>query len=587
MIQLLAPSPLETGMLLGRYEIEALLGHGGMGEVYRARDTRLDRVVAVKVLLGRASDDPGRQKRFTQEAWILSSLNHPNICAIYDIGEHQGRAFLVMEYVEGEPLDARLARRPLPVAQALTLAGQIADALDAAHRRGFVHRDLKPSNVIVTPSGVKLLDFGIAKLWSEPLDPADQSNATTASDAASVPGTTAYIAPEQLEGRPADPRSDLFAFGVVLYEMLSGRRPFSANNRAGLIAAILERPPERLTIAAGPVPGALERLILKCLAKDPEVRWQTARDLSSELAWIAQNEVDVRPVAQPRRNQNRWRGAIAAGIGLAALASAGVLWFKSPPVTPMPVVRFIVTPPAGLVMTGSAAFALSPDGKYLAFAGSSGGGPSLLWVQALDSYTAHPLPGTDDAWHPFWAPDSRSIGFFAGLKLKAADRVDGATRTLADIPQASRGSQGAWGDGVVVFTAGGSIFSVPAEGGAATQLSLKGDGPERFTFSLEALPGGRHFLVKSQRTKDGAPNVFLASIDDGSVAPLLASDSQVKYVDPGYLLFMRGGDLVAQPFNPRSRRLSGQPIHVPGAGFNGDAPEPCDLLGLAVGRPGL
>ena len=555
-----------TGTLMGPYEVVAFIGEGGMGEVYRARDTRLDRDVALKILPGRVSDDPRRRERFMREAWILSSLNHPHVCGIHDLGEWHGRAFLVMELADGEGLDVRIARRPLPLQQALSIGVQIADALDAAHRRGFVHRDLKPGNIIITTAGIKLLDFGIAKLWNEPLAPADQSNATTASDAGSIPGTTAYIAPEQLEGRPADPRSDLFAFGVVLYEMISGRRPFASETKAGLIAAILEKTPPPVTTPAGEeVPPALERLIAKCLEKDPNARWQTARDLSSELTWIA-HQLERLPVPPPAAAPpSRWLGVTTALVLLTmAAAGAAVWWNRGAPAVPPAVFRFVVTPPAGVLMAGSAAFALSPDGKYLAFAGSSGGGPSLLWIQSLDSYNAQPIVGSDDAWHPFWSPDSRSVGFFAGQKLKAVNRADGTIRTLADLPNATRSSHGAWGDGVIILTAGASLLRLNAEGGTPTLL-IGPDSPDgrRAGYWHRFLPDGRRFLLRAEAPRPGGPNIFVGSVDGGPHVPLLNTDSQVDYVDPGYLLFMRNGDLLAQRFDPATLRLSGEPVDVP------------------------
>jgi Tol biopolymer transport system component len=556
---------LANGTALGPYEIVAFIGRGGMGEVYRARDTRLNRAVALKILPRESSDDPTRRQRFMREARILSAISHPHIAGIHDVGEHEGRVFLVMDFVDGERLDIRLARRPLPVARAVTFAIQIAEALDAAHRQGFVHRDLKPGNLIVTPAGVKLIDFGIASLWREPLDPIDQSMATTASDAASVPGTTAYVSPEQLEGRPADPRSDLFAVGIVLYEMLTGHRPFGGTTRAGLIAAILERPPEPLTLPDGPVPPALEHLVTKCLEKDPDARWQTARDLSGELAWVLHQ---LGRQAGPQEASSLPVRRLAAVVGVVAVAALGLAWasarFRASPAPP-PVVRFIVSPPAGVVTAGTAAFTLSPDGRHLAFVGSSRGGPSLVWIQALDSYVARPIAGTDDAWHPFWSHDGRSVGFFAGGKLKTAT-IDGIVRTLADVPQAGRASHGSWGRGVVLFNAGTSLWHVPDEGGEPIQIKMdmgdalvEGASP----FESDFLPDGRHFLFRMGGKASGTSRGFIGSVDGGPIEPLIGVDSQLRFLDSGHLLFMRNGDLVVQRFDPDTRRVSGQPVHVP------------------------
>src|SRR4051812_22869853 len=291
-----------VGSRFGRYEIEALIGSGGMGDVYRARDTRLNRTVAIKVLPADVSASPERRERLEREALVISRLNHPHVRALYDVGAHDGSAFLVMEYLEGETLESRLAKRPLPPAQALTCAVQIAEALDAAHREGIVHGDVKPANIMLTSSGAKLLDFGVARLWERVTSAEEhRRRATTLSEGSSVPGTTAYMAPEQLEGGEADPRSDIFSLGVVLYEMLSGRRPFDAPTRARVIAAILEHEPPSLDKAreaagdsrrspvastADPLPPALVRAVMKALAKDPDARWQNARDLASELRWL-------------------------------------------------------------------------------------------------------------------------------------------------------------------------------------------------------------------------------------------------------------------------------------------------------------
>lgn len=554
---------LSPSARLGPYEIEALIGAGGMGEVYRARDTRLDRLVAIKIL---SAQDGGhcRHERFAREARLISALSHPHICALYDVGCHEGLDFLVMEYLDGESLETRLARRSLSTEQALGWALQIAGALDAAHSHGVTHRDIKPANIVLTSSGAKLLDFGIAKLLdARPTNDVQRPQETlTASE--SVPGTTAYMAPEQLEGRNDDPRSDIFAFGVVLYEMLAGRPPFVAPTRARLISAILEHEPEPVSPTKGTIAPALERLVMKCLAKDPDQRWQTARDLASELTWISHAESKSRVSRATRQTARHAAWTVAGVLGLAAVVSlsiGGIELGRVSPTSPGPV-RFLITVPSGSVITVTpGAFAVSPDGRHVAFTASSAGGPRLLWLRSLDSFEARALGGTDDALNPFWAPDSRSVAFFSGGKIK---KIDVETGTVHPVCEAPDGAWGTWSStGDMLFADGGKLFLVRASGGTPTRLEPTSARPGSRYGGPEFLPDGRHFLVGMLTPPDNHVGIYVGSIDSPEQTRILDAHSQAIYAHPGYVLFMRDGNLMAQPFDANARQLTGEPVALP------------------------
>jgi serine/threonine protein kinase len=395
-----------------------------MGEVYRARDTRLDRTVAVKILAQHLSSTPERRQRFDREARAISSLSHPHICSLYDVGQQDGIDYLVMEYIEGDSLADRLKKGPLPLNQALIYAIQVADALDKAHRAGIVHRDLKPANIMLTRSGAKLLDFGLAKLLgNHPEADLARSNLPTEplgiTGEGTIVGTFQYMAPEQLEAGQVDSRTDIFAFGAVLYEMITGKKAFTGKSRASLIAAILEHDPEPLSIVQPMAPPALDRVVKTCLEKDPEERWQSPHDLMRELKWVAESGSDAGTRAPAFvRGRNRERLAwIAAGLLLLALLAAlpFVLTHLRHPPGDTNAVRFSIR------RTSWGSFAISPDGRRLAFTASGSSGEARLWVRSLDSLTSQPLPETDTAAYPFWSPDGRFIGFFAGGKLKKID----------------------------------------------------------------------------------------------------------------------------------------------------------------------
>ena len=593
----MADETLAAGVRLGPYEIVELVGTGGMGEVYRARDTRLDRSVAIKILPSRLSSQPGRRERFAREARVLANLNHKHIRAVYDVrfwqaparfesstlsfegyGADIGVEFLVMEYLDGETLDRYLARKTMPLSRAMAYAAEIADALDAAHRHGVIHGDVKPANIMLTSSGVKLLDFGIARLVASTTEPHDK----TVTDDQAIAGTTPYMAPEQFEGVSDDPRSDLFALGVVLYQTIAGRLPFEGASRARVMAAILEHEPEPLTSPNEAIPAALEHLVMKCLAKDPRDRWQTARDLSSELAWIARSTTPVAPpapaiAAAPPPNPapaRRWRMpaplSYAASAILAAAAIGAVVmtaWRVLNPLsqTGTSPVRFVVESPLGSPMSvAPGAFAISPDGSRLAFVAPDATGTRSLWLRTLDAFETHPIQGTADAWNPFWSPDSQSIAFTAGGKLRRVDLAADRVSTIGDITAAG---YGAWSpDGTIVFSIAdrtNALVRVPAAGGTPEPLSLPSGLRGAAVTGPEFLPDGRTFVYHARTASTATTGVYLASLDGGTHRLLMQSDSQAAYAEPGYLLTLAAGTLVARPFDARRRVLTGAAVALP------------------------
>ncbi|HEY7575224.1 MAG TPA: protein kinase, partial [Thermoanaerobaculia bacterium] len=437
---------LAAGSRLGPYEIQSPLGAGGMGEVYKARDTRLGRSVAIKVLPAQLSQNAELRERFEREAKTISSLSHAHICALYDVGHQDGTDYLVMELLEGETLSARLAKGALPTEQVLRYGVEIADALDKAHRQGIVHRDLKPGNVMITKSGVKLLDFGLAK-WQGKAAPgvlsglsAMPTHATPMTAEGSILGTFQYMAPEQLEGKEADGRADVFALGAVLYEMASGKKAFDGKSQASLIAAILEHEPPALASIAPATPPALDRLVRNCLAKDPDERIQTAHDVRLELKWIGEGSHAGAGTAVPAAPRRARRELL--GWALAAAAAAAALWLgltrARPAVAPeAKLLRTNILLPEKLFLNNAV---VSPDGSRVVFGGRDAAGKVQLWIRPLDSYTATPLAGTENGILPFWSPDGRFIGFFADNKLKRIEASGGAAIALQDVD----GLGGAW-----------------------------------------------------------------------------------------------------------------------------------------------
>jgi serine/threonine protein kinase len=539
---------LGIGSQLGPYRIDGVLGAGGMGKVFKARDTRLGRDVAIKVSAERFND------RFEREARAIAALNHPHICQLFDIGPD----YLVMELVEGEPLVSS-TKGALPVDRAVEYAMQILDALDVAHRKGIVHRDLKPANILLTKRGIKLLDFGLAKQTGASAEPNDPT-LTALTGQGQILGTPQYISPEQLQGKEADARSDLFSFGCVLYEMLSGKRAFSGESTMSVMAAILEREPLPLDVTP-----ALERVVKTCLAKDPDERFQNALDVKHNLAWA----LETPPATPVAARRNRWWIVAAAALALGALGGWAMAHFRQTPGEDS-ALRLEIEPPEGSQIawgTNSAGISLSPNGKMAAYV-AKGNLQNILWVRALDGTATRMIEGTDDADYPFWSPDSRSIAFFARGKLRRAEMVGGAPRTICDVPNGARG--GAWsGNDQIVFGAwGSSIFQVAASGGQPSALTkLDVSQGEAFHYWPQILPGGR-FLYFARSKKPENSGVFAASLaKPGDRVKLLTIDGNALYApgphgNEGHLLWARDGALVAQDFNASTLKVSGEPRTV-------------------------
>jgi len=566
---------LAPGVRLGPYEILRLIGAGGMGEVYRARDTRLDRTVAIKVLSDAFVADADRRARFEREARAVAALNHPNICALHDVGESRSPGdgepllFLVMEHIEGQTLAERLSSGPLPVADVIRYATELADALDHAHRHGLVHRDVKPGNVMLTRAGAKLLDFGLSKSHSGPGLPALSTispEAMSLTAPGAVLGTYPYVAPEQLAGRDADERSDIFALGAIVHEMATGQRAFDGATAATVIGAVLHAAPPPVSSLQPAAPPALDRIVSRCLAKDPENRWQSARDLALDLRWIAERPQTPESNRGPR-NTNPILIAAAMFLALLVTVAAGVIYWRTPAAQDAPV-RLTFTTPAGVTLADLATagpVTISPDGRRLAFIASASDGKRLLWVRSLDSANPTPLPGTDGAAYPFWSPDSRRIGFFAGGNLKKIDADGGPPQTLcpAILPRGGTWSQ----DGVIVFSAnaGNQLYRTSDAGGAATPLTWHDANSERLWPSF--LPDGRHVVYFA---RPGKPGIYMGSLDSPETSLVAAGYGGVAYV-PGYLLLLQSGSpvgasqtvsLIAQPFDADRLQLTGHGMSI-------------------------
>jgi Tol biopolymer transport system component len=564
--------PLDPGLRLGPYEIIEPLGAGGMGEVYRAKDTRLDRSVAVKILPGHLSLNPELRQRFDREARAISSLTHPHICALYDVGHEDGTDFLVMEYLEGQTLADRLLTGPLPLEDVLRIGRQIAEALAAAHRSGVVHRDLKPGNVMLTRSGVKLLDFGLAKTGAEAATPA--SSLTMKADSGhphtpltaegTILGTFQYMAPEQLEGAESDARTDIFALGAVLYEMLTGRRAFEGKSQASLIASIMSASPAPISQVVPLTPPALDRVVRTCLKKDPEERWQTAHDVALQLEWIAEGGSAAgipKPVAHRRRRRERIAWGLVAVLGAALVVSAGWYALNRPAEPARHMLRYQVPVPDGVSAVDSPK--LSPDGRYMAFNATDTTGKAMLWVQPLNSLTAHPLPGTEGARRAIWSPDSRSVAFFSDGRLRRVDIAGGPAQILCE---AASGADGAWSpEGVIIFdgNASDSLRRVPDTGGIPEAASVLNHAEHEQAHAWPYfLPDGKHFLFQVQYS-DNQPNVIrVGELGSFETRTLERTDSRMEYARPGYILWVQDRTLLARKFDPGSRKFTGEPFPV-------------------------
>ncbi len=571
---------LAAGTKLGPYEILSPIGAGGMGEVYKARDARLERTVAVKVLPPHLSSNPELRQRFEREAKTISQISHPHICALYDVNREGETEYLVMEYLEGETLSDRLAKGPLPLEQTLRYGVEIADALDKAHRQGIVHRDLKPGNVMLTKSGVKLLDFGLAKAMA----PASQKNSLTSlptqqglTQEGTILGTFQYMAPEQLEGKEADARTDIFAFGCVLYEMATGKKAFSASSQASLITAIMSSEPAPISSAQPMSPPALDRVVKTCMAKDPEDRWQSAGDAGKQLRWLAEGSqsgaglpVPV-PVPVPAAAR-RVRGALVwSGLGLLIGAALATILLRRGPgaavLAGSPLRLELDLAPTERLLTGSiysgVTLRLAPDGRAIVYVARKGATTELRY-RNLETGESRSIPGTVGALDPFFSPDGRWVGFQQGVALRRVALSGGTPLDVAD-KAAARG--GAWGaDGTIYFTTGlyAGISRVSQDGGAVAAITEldKADGEKSHRWPV-LLPGGKALIYAALtgRTWDEA-QIVLERLDTGERRVLIRGGTSPQYAPTGHLVYGRAQSLFAVPFDLERLAVTGQPVET-------------------------
>ncbi|HKV99949.1 MAG TPA: protein kinase [Vicinamibacterales bacterium] len=572
--------PLPAGARLGPYEILAPLGAGGMGEVYKARDTRLERIVAIKVLPDALQLDAHFRERFEREAKSISALNHPNICTLHDIGHQDGVDYLVMEYLEGETLASRLAKGPLPLAEALKTATEIAGALDKAHRQGIVHRDLKPGNVMLTKTGAKLLDFGLAKTGAANISGVQPTMLPTVTAPLTAQGTLLgtfqYMSPEQVEGEDADARSDVFAFGAVLHEMLTGQKAFTGKSQASLLSAILKDQPPLVSSVQPFAPPMLDRIVKTCLAKDRDDRFQSAHDLLMQLQWVAEGGSAAgvpAPIVAHRKHRERFAWIALAVVTLLWLATLVPAWNALRPPAPATPVEFTITP-ADVTNMGAWAPLVAPNGTAVIFPAwrSRPGDRLTLWMRPLNDIEARPITGTEAPQNQtaFWSSDSRSIGFVIGTKLLRIDAGGGPVQTICELPGIFMG--GAWSrnDEIVFAVIDGRLFRVPASGGTPVELARSEQArAEGFTYiSPWFLPDGRHFLITAWHADPDKRAVQVRSIDDAAATTVVKAGSNGIYASPGYVLYHRDGTLVAQSFDATRRVVSGDPINLKQVTFN-------------------
>ena len=561
--------PLQPGTTLGPYQIDAPLGAGGMGEVYKATDTRLDRTVAIKVLPEHVAADPDLKQRFEREAKAVAALNHPHICTLHDIGSQDGIDFLVMEYLDGDMLAKRLEKGALPLDQALQIAIEIADALDKAHRQRIVHRDLKPGNIMLTKAGAKLLDFGLAKL--KPAEPAGGLSALPTQGApltqeGSILGTFQYMAPEQLEGQEADARTDIFAFGAVVYEMVTWRKAFEGKSQASLISAIMTADPPPMSSLQVMSPPALDQIVKTCLAKDPDSRWQTAGDVGRQLQWITEggSQVGVPTVAATPRKTREWLVGTAAAM-VAAILTGAIMWSLRPPSPPHPVVDHVsvALPPGVRVPNELLPLALSSDGRHLVYVGVSGGA-SQLYHRAMDQRDSVPLSGTEGAQWPFFSPDGQWIGFTADGTLRKVPLAGGRAVTICELPPDGGGVAG-WGpDDRIWFTAVGTgLYAVSAAGGVPQVVTTPAEG-ESAHARPHPLPNGRGvvFTVYRGGLVVSSAQVAVYSHETGEHR-VLADGGPAQFAPSGHLVFAnRDGGVSALPFDAETLEATGIPVPV-------------------------
>jgi len=570
---------LTSGTRLGPYEIESPLGAGGMGEVYRARDTRLERTVAIKVLNAQLVASSELRARFEREAKVISQLQHPHICVLHDVGNEGQIDYLVMEFLQGESLAERLRKGPLPPDQVLTIAIEISDALEKAHRAGVVHRDLKPGNVMLTKSGAKLLDFGLAKPLGATVASGTRgsssasvfaaaltqtmpaaSPASPLSTAGAVIGTVQYMSPEQIQGIEADARSDIFSFGVMLFEMVTGKRSFEGKTQASIVGQILAVDPPSVSTLRPQTPPGLDRVIRLCLDKDPDERIQTAHDLKLQLQAIVEEPLTATqaPAAAPARGI--WLPWVATGVLAVAAIAFALAYFQSLRTPQVSVHSYMLAPEkATFVLTGNNAGPpmLSPDGLRVAFVAKNADGKQVLYIRPLNSMVAQPMSGTDGATYPFWSADSRYVAFFAAAKLNKVDASGGPPQALCDAPSGRGGSWNSTGTIVFAPDATSGLARVDAAGGTRVALTTL-DAKETSHRWPNFLPDDKHFLYFAHGAVGQDSGIYLAALDSKDRKLLLRNDSNAIYAAPGYLLFVRDNTLMTQRFNLRGLALEGE-----------------------------
>jgi len=592
---------IQAGTKFGPYEILDPLGAGGMGEVYRARDTRLERIVAIKILPDQFSSDPELKQRFEREAKTISSLNHPHICTLYDVGHQDGIDYLVMEYIEGESLSQRLAKGSLATDQMLKIGIQIAEALDNAHRHGITHRDLKPGNIMMAKSGAKLLDFGLAKP-TKAITAARDSDAATRSRAAHpitrqghIAGTLEYMSPEQIEGKKADPRSDIFALGAVLYEMATGKRAFEGKSTISVASAILEKDPEPISKIQPMSPPALEHVVKTCLAKEPDERWQSAADVGRELRWISESGSKAgEPPPVISRRKRRERALWIAGAVVMVLAAAYAGWQAGLRLRPASPLHLAVTLPANttLVNDSTQPIAISPDGTAIVYSAYREDGKMQLYLRRLDSFESTPIAGTEGGRCPFFSPNGEWVGFVADFELKKVSLRGGGSVILSE-GAGPVGGTWAMDDTIYYlksFTSG--IYAISAGGGQPRQVTRPGsEGDDRVHLWPNLLPGGRGlvFTVWTGKSFQDA-RIEGLSLQTGKRKRLLEGGTDARYLPNGYLAYGHNGTLFVIAFDPEQMEIKGSPLPViegvMSGSSNGDVVFAASQTGTIAFQPG-
>ncbi len=571
---------IPLGRRLGPYEILSAIGAGGMGEVYKARDTRLDRIVAIKVLPAHLAGRAELRERFEREAKTIASLNHPHICVLHDIGQQDGIDYLVMEYLEGETLAERLKKGPLPLDRVLRYAIEIADGLDKAHRKGITHRDLKPGNIMLTKTGAKLLDFGLAKLRQDAAPATPLSQLPTANDAitaqGTILGTLQYMAPEQLEAKETDARTDIFAFGVVVYEMAAGKKAFAGKSQASVISAIMSSDPQPISSLQPMTPPALDLVVKRCIAKEADQRWQSANDLTNELKWVAEgiSPASARSATPVARNRFLRRWGLAAGLtGLVVLGIALRSLMGTQPASSRPTARLLVELPATEPLAlgpNLEPIAITPDGSRLVYVARRGG-VTQLFMRSMDSFDATAIPGTEGASNAFFSPDGQSVGFVTGpsgpvnAELKKLSLGGGAPLTISSVI-ADRGAT--WcPDDTIIFTpyTNSGLFQVPSAGGTPKPITF----PDRKSGEYghlwpQILPGGKAVLFTVWAGVGGINRARIAvlSLKTGERRVLIEGASYARYVPSGHIVYARAGGLLAVPFDLQRLEVTGAPVSI-------------------------